>query len=268
LVPTIALKGDEGEGDGDAGADDGDDLGGGVDAVDFDVAVAVVQSPTPLGLRTTADAADVAADAAAVDASADAADVDAGDILDAAVDVGGEGDSDTGGAEADVGGEGDSDTGGAEVDVAAAAAVVAASGSAPPNITPAVKNGGDGAEDGAVFMPVQAPEESSEKSVEIYALSCFGWGLAGAVALKADKLRWIPGQKSARYDIAGFVSLISDWPITDEATLKYKETEGGEWKEVEISTINLITTNLSHLGSDHPIHPDIECDDGTVLLPL
>ena len=43
---------------------------------------------------------------------------------------------------------------------------------------------------------------------DIYALSCFGWGLAGAVALKAAKLRWIPGQKKARYDIAGFVTML------------------------------------------------------------
>ena len=42
------------------------------------------------------------------------------------------------------------------------------------------------------------PVAGAETPVEIYALSCFGWGLAGAVALKADKLRWIPGQKSAR----------------------------------------------------------------------
>jgi len=40
-----------------------------------------------------------------------------------------------------------------------------------------------------------------------YGLSCVGWGLAGAVGQKADELRWIPGQRSARYDIAGFVTL-------------------------------------------------------------
>ena len=36
----------------------------------------------------------------------------------------------------------------------------------------------------------------------------FGWGMAGAVALKADELRWIPGQKKMRYDIAGFVTMM------------------------------------------------------------
>jgi len=53
--------------------------------------------------------------------------------------------------------------------------------------------------------------EDDEKLV--YALSCFGWGLAGAVALKADKLRWIPGQKKARYDIAGAVSMLMARPL-------------------------------------------------------
>ena len=33
--------------------------------------------------------------------------------------------------------------------------------------------------------------------------------MAGAVALKADKLRWIPGQKKARYDIAGAVTMLT-----------------------------------------------------------
>ena len=33
---------------------------------------------------------------------------------------------------------------------------------------------------------------------DVYALSVLGWGLAGAVALTAAKLRWIPGQKSVR----------------------------------------------------------------------
>lgn len=39
--------------------------------------------------------------------------------------------------------------------------------------------------------------------------SMFGWGLAGAVSLKADQLRWLPGQKKARYDIAGAVTLLA-----------------------------------------------------------
>ena len=36
-----------------------------------------------------------------------------------------------------------------------------------------------------------------------------GWGLAGAVGLQADKMRWVPGQKQARYDIAGFITLLA-----------------------------------------------------------
>jgi diacylglycerol kinase family enzyme len=90
-------------------------------------------------------------------------------------------------------------------------------------------------------------------AAEIYGLSCFGWGMAGAVALKADKLRWIPGQRSMRYDIAGFASLVNDWPVADKGTLEYREAiEGqddpGPWVTTEISVINLIVTNMATLG--------------------
>jgi diacylglycerol kinase family enzyme len=109
----------------------------------------------------------------------------------------------------------------------------------------------------------------TEVSEHVYALSVFGWGLAGAVALKADKLRWLPGQRSARYDIAGFVTMIQDWPVIDNGMLEYWEGDrdaAGEkvWKSTEVSCINLVATNLSKLGNDHPIWPTIEPDDGTL----
>jgi hypothetical protein len=90
--------------------------------------------------------------------------------------------------------------------------------------------------------------------------------MAGAVALKADKLRWLPGQKSRRYDIAGFASLIADWPIEDKGVLTWREDVGGPWKTENISLINLITTNLDSLGEKHPIHPDVKPDDGHLML--
>lgn len=55
-----------------------------------------------------------------------------------------------------------------------------------------------------------------------YALSVMGWGLAGAVAMKAAKLRWIPGQKNVRYDLAGFVTMLSEWPVRDEADVSVR----------------------------------------------
>lgn len=82
------------------------------------------------------------------------------------------------------------------------------------------------------------------------------------MALKADKLRWIPGQKRARYDIAGAVTMLRDWPIVDVGKLEYpKEVKGKggkittEWVTTEVSCVNLIAANLPFLGSDHPIHP-------------
>ena len=94
--------------------------------------------------------------------------------------------------------------------------------------------------------------------------------MAGAVALKADKLRWIPGQKSARYDIAGFVSLISDWPVADKGVLEYREfdgtPDGAPWAKKEISLINMITSNLDKQGKKCPILPGIKPDDGMVCM--
>jgi len=115
------------------------------------------------------------------------------------------------------------------------------------------------------------PELAKGKPVQICALSCFGWGMAGAVALKADKLRWIPGQRSMRYDIAGFVSLIKDWPVADVGKLEYREAiegsdEPGPWQETEISLINLICTNMDKLGKKHPIYPGVMPDDGRLVL--
>eukprot|EP00048_Salpingoeca_helianthica_P005630 m.89768 g.89768 ORF g.89768 m.89768 type:complete len:759 (-) comp13673_c1_seq1:46-2322(-) len=55
----------------------------------------------------------------------------------------------------------------------------------------------------------------------IYGLSCIGWGLAGAVAQTADRLRWLPGQRKARYDIAGFVTMMSDWPLKCDCELLF-----------------------------------------------
>ena len=116
-----------------------------------------------------------------------------------------------------------------------------------------------------------SPRPSDPQPIEIYALSCFGWGMSGAVALKADKLRWIPGQRSARYDIAGFASLISDWPIADKGRLEYREFDvdtgkTSDWKETDISLINMIATNLDYLGVKHPIYPGVKPDDGRIVL--
>ncbi len=95
-----------------------------------------------------------------------------------------------------------------------------------------------------------------------------GWGLAGAVALKAAKLRWIPGQKNVRYDLAGFVTMVRDWPVIDKARMhflmdvKHGDTTKLEWVEEDVSLVNMVVTNLSKLGVDHPITKDMEPDNG------
>ena len=58
---------------------------------------------------------------------------------------------------------------------------------------------------------------------KLYGLSCFGWGLAGAVAQRAAQLRWVPGQRKARYDIAGAITLLANWPLVCPSTFKFLE---------------------------------------------
>lgn len=84
--------------------------------------------------------------------------------------------------------------------------------------------------------------------------SVFGWGLSGVVAKAAAKLRWVPGQRAARYDIAGFVTMLKEWPVLDKGTFSYLDKDGN-WVERPLETINLTATKMSHLGDDHPIYP-------------
>ena len=65
------------------------------------------------------------------------------------------------------------------------------------------------------------------------------------------------GQKKFRYDLAGFVTTISQWPITSKAKLSFlvSDGNGGEkWVEEHSSICNLLITNLPELGEDHPIY--------------
>eukprot|EP00730_Choanoeca_flexa_P007789 TRINITY_DN12393_c0_g1_i4.p1 TRINITY_DN12393_c0_g1~~TRINITY_DN12393_c0_g1_i4.p1 ORF type:complete len:476 (+),score=119.90 TRINITY_DN12393_c0_g1_i4:888-2315(+) len=116
---------------------------------------------------------------------------------------------------------------------------------------------------------IRVERETVDDEKLVYALSCFGWGIAGAVALKADKLRWIPGQKKARYDIAGAVSMLTDWPIVDKFKFEYpvKKDDGThEWKTEYLSTINMISANMPYLGDDHAISPRVTPDDGNLAV--
>jgi diacylglycerol kinase family enzyme len=123
-----------------------------------------------------------------------------------------------------------------------------------------------------------------------YALSVFGWGMGGAVVKVADQLRWIPGQRSVRYDLASFVSVVKDWPPNCPATISYpkprqarqaqdtekqeeekeeeeeEEEEGIEWVSEQVNFANLIATKLPWLGKDHRISREVEHSDGKVSL--
>eukprot|EP00052_Salpingoeca_macrocollata_P022869 m.199798 g.199798 ORF g.199798 m.199798 type:complete len:526 (+) comp21903_c3_seq4:129-1706(+) len=122
---------------------------------------------------------------------------------------------------------------------------------------------------------VDVLEVTAQDGTVRHGLSCFGWALSGAIALQADNMRWMPGQKSARYDIASLITFIKNWPVVCRALLEYpvtktdsngKETE--EWVLRDIATSNLLCTNVPKLGKDHPITSDIAIDDGKVCLTL
>jgi diacylglycerol kinase family enzyme len=108
---------------------------------------------------------------------------------------------------------------------------------------------------------------------KVYGLSCIGWGLAGAVGLQADKLRWLPGQRKVRYDIAGFVTMIKDWPVVSKCQFAYlvpKEdgTEQTEWRVSNWGFINFIASNVPKLGVDHPISSEVSIDDGYMAIAM
>lgn len=108
---------------------------------------------------------------------------------------------------------------------------------------------------------------SSDESTEIiYALSVFGWGMAGTVAKVADQMRWLPGQKRFRYDIAGVVSMMKDWPIICSGTLSYPVGEDWTWKHELFSCSNFTATSLPWLGVDHPMTRDVGPDDGYMVV--
>lgn len=116
--------------------------------------------------------------------------------------------------------------------------------------------------------PTTGPDgETLSEGRSVAGLSCIGWGLAGAVASKADQLRWLPGQRQFRYDIAGFVTLMKNWPLHCEADFEFLEEDEanpGEyvWRKEHLNMLNMIATNCHRLGVDHPIHPTTEIDNG------
>lgn len=115
-------------------------------------------------------------------------------------------------------------------------------------------------------VDVIATSLSDDPMDNVYALSVFGWGLAGTVAKAADDLRWIPGQKNFRYDLAGFVSMLKDWPPVCRCKISYPVEGQEEWKEEDISVTNFTATNLPWLGVDHPMTQDVAPDDGYLVI--
>eukprot|EP01147_Barroeca_monosierra_P010898 gene10898-2973_t len=102
----------------------------------------------------------------------------------------------------------------------------------------------------------------------LYALSCIGWGLTGACTARAQTLRWMPGQKKIRYDVAGFLTLVKDWPLICKCKFEYRDAETMEWHSEDIGIVNMIASNMDKLGAAHPICKDIKLDDGKLGITI
>ena len=112
-----------------------------------------------------------------------------------------------------------------------------------------------------------------------YALSLFGWGMCGVVAAKAEGLRWLPGHRHYRYDLAGALALLRDWPVVAHAKLYVRDEgrpqPGGEfsydaagWREEALNAVNVMACNVPDLGRGRPVARGISLDDGFLSLSV
>lgn len=115
---------------------------------------------------------------------------------------------------------------------------------------------------------LQIDNTDNEKEDKMFALSLIGWGLSGSIAKRAEKLRWMPGHRHYRYDLAGGVSLVKDWPAFGTATLRYRRPGSEDWETKEISIANFLAATVPTLGKGRPFSVDKSLDDGTVVLSM
>mmetsp|Transcript_18278 Transcript_18278/g.47778 ORF Transcript_18278/g.47778 Transcript_18278/m.47778 type:complete len:553 (-) Transcript_18278:224-1882(-) len=96
----------------------------------------------------------------------------------------------------------------------------------------------------------------------MYALSCFGWGMAAIITEKAEHLRkTVP--KSIRYDVATALCVMKQWPVSVVADLSFRDAPGGEWHTRDNFVVgNFLATNMRKLGHNHAIHSKVAVDDG------
>eukprot|EP00038_Savillea_parva_P008897 m.179899 g.179899 ORF g.179899 m.179899 type:complete len:534 (+) comp14880_c0_seq1:210-1811(+) len=96
----------------------------------------------------------------------------------------------------------------------------------------------------------------------LYALSCFGWGMAAIITEKAERLRKsVP--KRIRYDVATAICVMKKWPVSVVADVSLKESSDSDWVRQDNFTVgNLLATNMPKLGPKHVIHSNVEVNDG------
>lgn len=107
------------------------------------------------------------------------------------------------------------------------------------------------------------------KEKDHYALSLVAWGFAGAVVERAQRLRFLPWNRSYRYDLAGFLTLGNGWPALGHGLLKFPTDDtNATWFEREVNVINFMASNLPSLGQGRPVSSDLELDDGKISVNM
>lgn len=100
-----------------------------------------------------------------------------------------------------------------------------------------------------------------------YALSLVGAGLAATVAERADHMRWMPGARHYRYELAGLLTLLAGrgW----RAQLSYPlDGTDNVWVDREMELINMLAVNHAKMGKSRRITTHAEIDDGFVQLVI
>ena len=103
-----------------------------------------------------------------------------------------------------------------------------------------------------------------------FALSMVGAGLAASVADRADGLRWLPGHRHFRYELAGLLTVVGGWPKDTRCWLSYPVdgAAAAPWVEREMDILSLMAVNHANMGKTRHIARDVALDDGRCHLTI
>jgi len=110
---------------------------------------------------------------------------------------------------------------------------------------------------------IDVMEITNSKGQQIFATSCFGWGILGAMLNKIELHKGLGGQKywyGAVETVAGYHG-----PVRRQASLQFRKDASSRWESRDLDISSLIAANVpkSNLGT---VDRDIAPDDGSLVL--